>query len=146
MTPIPADEERLASALTFLQEAVYRSRGDQAGATLMAAGSASCGLGEKARVALDLTPKAEVAYRALFDDRDTDLDAIRAVVRSWVERQDALDRKRNHFLRDFRGTHGADRRAYEAATLSEFEAGLERINALETQEREAAARELLALV
>ena len=56
------DDPRVALAESFLQEAVYRSRGDQAGATLLSAGSASCGLGEKPSVSLDLTPRAEELF------------------------------------------------------------------------------------
>ncbi|MEC8494609.1 MAG: hypothetical protein VXZ39_06795, partial [Planctomycetota bacterium] len=90
-----ADDPRVALAESFLQEAVYRSRGDQAGATLLSAGSASCGLGEKPSVSLDLTPRAEELYEELFGGSAVDVEALRAVMTAWVKRQDALDRKRN---------------------------------------------------
>ena len=137
--------DRVALAEAFLQEAVYRSRGDQAGATLLSAGSASCGLGEKPSVALDLSPRAEELYAELFGERAVDLDALRARMKAWVERQDALDRKRNHFLKDFRTAHGMDRRAYSADQTAEYESGLERINAQVASERADAANELLEL-
>lgn len=130
----------------FLQEAVYRSRGDQAGATLLAGGSAGCGLGEKPSVVLDLSPRAEELFEQLFPPgkaSETDLDRVREVMADWVRRQDALDRKRNHFLRDFRALHGADRRVYDEETLSAFEAGLDRVNREVSEARGAAARRLL---
>lgn len=140
--PVPADE-RLALAEAFLQEAVYRSRGDQAGATLLAAGSASCGLGEKPAVSLDLTPRAEGLYARLFGEGPADVGALRATMAAWVKRQDALDRRRNHFLRDFRAAHGPRRSDYDPDTLAAFEDGLERINAEALAGRRAAAEELL---
>lgn len=136
--------DRIALAESFLQEAVYRSRGDQAGATLMSAGSASCGLGEKPSVVLDLSPRGEELFERLFGGSDVDLDDLRGHMASWVERQDALDRKRNHFLRDFRGAHGTDRRGYDAKTSTEFESGLETINAEVTTARRRAAESMLA--
>lgn len=139
-------EERLALARAFLQEAVYRSRGDQAGAALFAADPGGCGLGSKASVVLDLTPRAEGLFRELGSPEAADLAEVRDHMRSWVERQDALDRKRNHFLKAFRAEHGADRRAYPATTLGAFEAGLERINSQVEREREEAAMALLGLL
>ena len=68
---------------------------------------------------------------------------IRDVLQEWVERQDALDRKRNHYLRDFRQAHGFDRRTYPQDIAQEFEAGLERINEEAAQRLLRAARELL---
>ena len=136
---------RVALAEAFLQEAVYRSRGDQAGATLLTGGGAGCGLGEAPSVALDLTPRAEEHFRALFGDAPPDVDAVRGVMERWVKLQDGLDRKRNHFLRDFRAEHGADRRAYSPERLAEFESGLESVNAEVAERRRAAAEALLAL-
>lgn len=139
-------EERLAHARAFLQEAVYRSRGDQAGAALLSNGGAGCGLGERASVVLDLTPRAQELFVALGASEDVDLTAVRDRTRSWVERQDALDRKRNHFLKAFRGEHGADRRQYSEEVRGAYEAGLERINAQVAEEHSAAAQSLLELL
>ncbi len=61
----------------------------------------------------------------------------------WVKRQDGLDRKRNHFLKDFRGAHGADRRTYSEAVKAEYESGLDAVNARVAAERDAAAARLL---
>ena len=141
-----SDDPSVALAESFLQEAVYRSRGDQAGATLMAAGDAPCGLGAKPSVVLDLSPRAEELFGALFAGREVDVDAIRARMGEWVRRQDALDRTRNHFLKDFRGAHGFDRRSYDDGTLEKFEAGLERINGEASAARRAAAEALLEAV
>ena len=55
------DPTRTALAEELLQETVYRSRGEQAGAALLRArggGTGNCGLGERAAVVLDLTPRA----------------------------------------------------------------------------------------
>jgi hypothetical protein len=64
------------------------------------------------------------------------------VLRGWVEKQDALDRKRNHFLKAFRGQHGFDRTRYTSEQSAEFEAGLARVNDEEDRLRRAAALEL----
>ena len=64
-------------------------------------------------------------------------------MRAWIEAQDALDRKRNHFLKAFRNEHGFDRTKYDAAELAEFESGLARINDEENRERRSAASKLL---
>ncbi|MEM9379181.1 MAG: hypothetical protein AAGB93_04455 [Planctomycetota bacterium] len=144
MSGAPAlDPKRLELAGEFLQEAVFRSRGDQAGATLLAAGSASCGLGAKPAVALDLTARAESIFDELAGGREVDVDAVRAVMSDWIKRQDALDRKRNHFLKDYRTQHGYDRREYTAEQTAGYEAGLDAVNAEVTAGREAAAVELL---
>jgi hypothetical protein len=142
------DTTRVALAGELLQEAVYRSRGEQAGAALLrarGAGTGNCGLGEKAAVVLDLTPRAEVVFGELFPAglASDALARLRDVLGAWVMRQDALDRRRNHFLKDFRQRHGFDRDGYGADDLARFEAGLERINAEAAAERAAAARELL---
>lgn len=137
------DLDRIALAESFLQEAVYRSRGDQAGATLLSAGSASCGLGEKPSVVLDLSPRAEEIYEELFGDQATSLESLGAVMAAWVKKQDALDRKRNHFLKDFRNAHGFDRQSYSAEQLELFESGLDTVNGEVADARRAAAEDLL---
>ena len=72
------------------------------------------------------------------------LDTIRATTRAWIERCDALDRDRNHFLRDFRQTNGFDRSAYTPDQLAAYDAGLEDVNAnASTALTEAAANLLL---
>jgi len=141
--------QRAALAAELLQEAVYRSRGEQAGAALLrarAAGMSNCGLGEKAAVVLDLTSRAEVVFAELFPTELTAIALARlsAVLTTWVKRQDALDRRRNHFLKAFRQAHGFDRAAYGADDLAQFDAGLERINVEAAEERAVAANELLA--
>lgn len=142
MTDAPS-AARIALAESFLQEAVYRSRGDQASANLLAAGSASCGLGEKPSVSLDLTPRAEELFQELFGDAPVPLRSLKDVMAGWVKRQDALDRQRNHFLKDFRAAHGADRRSYAPEQLADFEAGLEKVNGEVQQARHQAAADLL---
>ena len=120
-------------AEAFLQEGVYRSRGAQAGAALLAANdpdAGRCGLGKQAAVVLDLTPKAEELFEALWPEgvADEALTAMRAVMAGWVERQDALDRKRSHFLKDFRRANGFDRSAYTPEQATAHSDGLERVN------------------
>jgi hypothetical protein len=143
------DSRRAALAEELLQEAVYRSRDEQAGAALLrvrsSAALGNCGLGEKAAIVLELTPRAEVVFAELFPDglSEDALGRARDVLAAWVKRQDALDRRRNHFLKDFRQTHGFDRASYAADELAEFEAGLARINGEAAAERAAAAGVLL---
>jgi hypothetical protein len=142
-------KERLALARSFLQEAVYRSRGDQAGAALFAAsgpGGEGCGLGKGPSVVLDLTPRAETLFSDLGATATTPLEPVQECMAGWVRRQDGLDRKRNHFLKAFRGEHGADRRSYSEKTLGAFEEGLEAVNAQVTAALDEAAETLLLLV
>ena len=138
--------ERLALARSFLQEAVYRSRGDQAGAALFSSDGDGCGLGKGPSVVLDLTPRAEALFRDLGGSEGPALEPVREAMGAWVRRQDALDRKRNHFLKAFRGEHGADRRGYSESVRRAFEEGLEAINAQVTCAQDEAAQALLDLV
>lgn len=136
--PSPA---RIALAESFLQEAVFRSRERQAvGAELRrgaqpAAGN--CGLGEKAALELDLSARGRELAAQLWPEglEAARLEALKAAVTEWVVEQDALDRKRNHFLRDFRGKHGFDRTQYGAEQVRAFEEGLGKVNAAETERR-----------
>ena len=141
--PAEVDEERLAQAEAFLQEAVYRSRETQAGALQ---GGANCGLGEGPSIDLSPTPKAAELLQSLFPGSNAvPLEHLRRTTAAWIERQDAFDRRRNHFLRDFRKAHGADRKQYDADQSAQFEQGLERINAEALAARRAAAEQLLRI-
>ena len=127
-------------------EAVYRSRGAQAGAGLWSAAdpnAANCGLGGEAAVELDLTPKAAELFDQLWSAAAPELAHLRAVTGSWVERQDALDRDRNHFLKAFRHKHGFDRADYSGEQASAYRSGLDEVNARTDAERRSAATELL---
>ncbi len=146
--------QALELAEAFLQEAVFRSRAEQATSTALAHLAAhthgdkqrQCGLGTEATIALDLTPRAAELARQLWPaglDAER-ANAVRAVLAQWIERQDQLDRERNHFLKAFRHAHGFDRRAYSAEQLAQYEAGLARVNAGADAERRAAAARLLA--
>ena len=141
---------RLDAAEAFLQEAVYRSRGAQAGASLLAPDErlpdgGQCGLGARAAVVLDLSPKAEGLFTELWPDGvdEARLAALQGVMRDWVERQDALDRKRNHFLKAFRGEHGFDRAAYDEAQAAAYREGLDAVNGEASAARREAAEALL---
>ena len=148
------------TAQAFLQEAVYRSRARQAAGTALAAlaeprqsvdpapearDAGNCGLGVKAAVELDLSDRGAELLAELWPDglAPEALPRVREVMRAWIQRQDALDRKRNHFLRDFRGSHGADRSAYAPETLTAYEQGLDAVNAEVSAGLEAAAQALL---
>ena len=63
----------------------------------------------------------------------------RATVADRVRRQDALDRERNHFMKDFRGTHGFDRPACTPEQEAAWRAGLDRVNAEVDEGRPAPA-------
>ena len=56
--------------------------------------------------------------------------------------RDAFDRKRNHFMKEFRGKHGFDRTAYAPEILAGYDAGLARINAEEDAARRSAAERM----
>lgn len=148
------DASRTELAEAFLREAVYRSRAKQG---LIAALSepdpsasddaGACGLGRSAAVELGLDAKGAELFTELFGEAvDADeLGRVRDVTAGWVERQDALDRKRNHFLKAFRHEHGFDRSGYDEAQLDAFEAGLAAVNEQNNRELRAAAERLLGL-
>jgi len=148
-------DPRLAAARRLLMEAVYASRSGKAGAVL--AGSTSddagnCGLGVGPNLDVGVlgagaADEARDAAATLWPDG---LDAARtesarATVRAWVKRQDGLDRKRNHFIKDFRGEHGFDRTAYSDAVLAAYETGVEAVNRENRDGLDAAARALCEL-
>jgi len=145
------DADRIRLAEEFLREAVFRSRDAQAARhALQASGNpaaGSCGLGERAVVGLDLTPRGRELLELLFDAQRAApaSEDIRTAMTAWIETQDAIDRKRNHFLKDFRSRNGFDRTTYTAENLAQFEAGLARVNAEEDSARRGAAEKLLAL-
>jgi hypothetical protein len=142
---------RVELAESFLQEAVFRSRERQAAGVELRRGgnpaAGNCGLGEKAAIELDLSLRgreltAQLWPAGLAGER---LESLKAVVAGWIVEQDALDRKRNHFLRDFRQKHGFDRTSYSEELRHAYEAGLARVNAEETRRRREVAGELASL-
>jgi hypothetical protein len=142
------EARRVERAESFLREAVYRSRASQAAIGSLvpptSGTTGNCGLGHKASVVLDLGERGRELFLDLWGDdiAPASLDQIRDVMRDWIERQDALDRKRNHFLKDFRGKHGFDRTKYDAERVSEYDAGLARVNDDENRARRSAAERL----
>ena len=116
-------------ARSFLMEAVYRSRNSQ-GLGSVFAGKTNCGLGEGPVTNLDLTERAQALFDELWTEPLTQaqLDEIRAKTRAWIERSDALDRDRNHFLRDFRQANDFDRTVYTEEQTTAYESGLEKVN------------------
>ena len=144
------DRVQLGEAL--LQEAVFQSRAKQAaGVSLLRAerkdGSSptNCGLGQDAHVELALSERGRELFDALWPEPPAAerLEAIGSALAEWVERQDRLDRDRNHFLKAFRHEHGFDRTRYSAEQTAAYEAGLERINDQCNAERRAAAERLV---
>lgn len=147
-------DERLETAAAFLAEAVYASRARQAaGVSLLRAaerdGSAptNCGLGREAAVELALSPRSAELAALLWPVplAPESLRAVQEVMARWVERQDQLDRDRNHFLKAFRSRHGFDRNAYPPELLAQFEASLAKVNGRVEAERREAARTLLLI-
>ena len=132
-------------ACAFLVEAVYRSRNSQ-GLDSVFAGKSNCGLGEGPVANLDLSEKAQSLFDELWPEPpdQTRLDVIRATTLAWVERCDALDRDRNHFLRDFRQANGFDRSAYTTEQLTEYELGIEDVNSSADVALAEAAEAILA--
>jgi hypothetical protein len=142
-----SSEERLALAQAFLREAVFRSRATQAASGVFAAkpdAKGQCGLGEKAALVRDLTEEgANLLKRLWADPSDAAIEQIRARMNAWVVEQDALDRKRNHFIKAFRQKHGFDRVRWSREQSEEFDFGLAKINAGEDDARRRAALELI---
>jgi hypothetical protein len=105
----------------------------------------ACGLGRSAAVELGLDDKGALLFGELFGDSvpPAALERIRTDMTDWVERQDALDRKRNHFMKAFRNEHGFDRAAYSEEQLRDYEAGLAAVNDQVNDELRAAAEHML---
>lgn len=135
---------RLELAEKLLTEAVYRARATGGGE--LGEPKGNCGLGppREARE-LELTEHGRELFGTLFPvpPSPTRLARIAELVGQWVGEADALDRKRNHFLRAFRTTHGFDRRAYSPAETREFDDGLARVNAEANDRLRAVARMLV---
>ena len=144
--------DKLQAARNLLQEAVYQARARQAAGVGLSghqldqpAPDGGCGMGHAPEEALELSERGGEILRKEWPSPlgPVAVDRVRSVLQDWVQRQDALDRKRNHFLRDFRQSHGFDRRAYSDEEAHAFENGLDRIT-VEADERLAqAAHELL---
>jgi len=153
-TPQPNEhDERVTRAESLLREAVYRSRSLQATSSALGAAKTDpneaatgrCGLGERAAIALDLSDEGRALFTMLWPiaPANDEMERLRAAMADWVVEQDARDRKRNHFLKAFRQTHGFDRTRYTPQQTEAFESGLARINADEDAARRAAATKLL---
>lgn len=138
---------RVELAVAFLQEAVYRSRESQASGAGFLGAASNCGLGEKPSLQLELGARGQELYLALWPQglSHTQLEQVRERMAEWVRRQDALDRKRNHFLKDFRQAHGMDRTRYTPQQTAQFEQGLAKVNQEETQLRLDTALSMLAV-
>lgn len=148
-------ETSIRLAESFLQEAVYQSRARQAAGVGLTGGrpdgppgspTAGCGLGANAGLDLELSERGVELFRELWprETAPTELTRIHDAMQAWVECQDELDRKRNHYLRDFRQKHGFDRRKYTPEQASQLDAGLKAINTEINERLSQAARTLLS--
>jgi hypothetical protein len=149
--PDPAQsEERQRLAQELLREAVFQARARQAaGIGIAGSGpedSGGCGLGREPASEIELSSRGRELLKELWlrPLAPTEVEHVQGSIQGWIERQDAFDRKRNHFLREFRQAHGFDRRLYDAQVARSFEDGLQRINAEVEERLQEAARELLA--
>lgn len=147
-------DDSIRTAELFLREIVYRSRARQAAGAALAGGDLNapsgdgrCGLGEKAALVLELEGRSRELADELWPDdlSGGELERVQACLKAWVQRQDGLDRTRNHFLRGFRETHGFDRSSYGEDEQRAYRKGLDEVNENENRLRREAARELLGL-
>jgi hypothetical protein len=146
-----ADEELAAS---LLREAVFAARARSAAGRSFAGidlqrptgGPGNCGLGEKPELESELGARGVELLGQLWPQplAPAELERLRAELAAWVGQQDGLDRARNHFLRDFRAQHGADRRAWSAETARDYERGIAALSAREDARLREHARALLA--
>lgn len=142
--------ERVADlARRFLQETVFASR--QATHAYSPDGAQGCGLGARPAIPPDfnarqgelLTGMLEAAAKS---SEAVSFDDVRACCADWIKVQDGLDRKRNHFLKDFRQANGFDRKAYSAEVEAAFKAGLDDVNQDNRRRLDAHAEQLVAIL
>jgi len=143
-------EDRIQLAESLLQEAVYQSRARQAagiaiGSTSNEIPQGGCGLGDAAP-GLEMSERGQELFKRLWprETAPTEHHRVFGILQEWVDRQDAFDRKRNHFLRDFRQANGFDRRTYTTEKAQAFDEGLARINVEVDQRLHETAQKLLA--
>ncbi len=126
-------------ARTFLQETVLASRQTSHAFNPDSLGSATtggCGMGPRPDAPDTWTPRQQelislMSRTAGTPPKSDDL-LLHNVARTcidWIRRQDAIDRQRNHFLREFRTRHGFDRHSYDVTVEAAFREGIEAINA-----------------
>lgn len=146
------DASRIELAEAFLREAVYRSRAKQGLIATLSPrqdpdAPGACGLGKHAAVELGLDEKGTQLFDRLFASAlaENALERVRTAMTDWVTRQDALDRKRNHFMKAFRHEHGFDRSAYSEDEARAYEEGLAAVNDEVNRDLRAAAEALVAL-
>lgn len=139
-----------ALARQFLQESVFASREASHGFSPRSLdGASGCGLGLRPTIPDDFNGKQarllEQMLSAASKGEHGPFASIREKVEEWIKTQDALDRKRNHFLRDFRQQHGFDRASYAADVEAAFKAGLAAINDENRQRLDTHAHQFAAL-
>jgi hypothetical protein len=152
--PADVSTARLDAALRLLQEAVFAARG---GGSLAPTsddptrlGGCGLGAGPNLDVAVLGAGASETARAAAALLWPAGLDESRAarvreVIAGWVKRQDGLDRRRNHFIKDFRGEHGFDRTTYSDEIRAAYEHGVEAVNADNRARHVEAARAVLSV-
>lgn len=147
-------EPRVRAARALLEEAVYASRAAQSatsalGALGAAPGTRQCGLGHGPvpLAELELSARARELAQELWPTPASEprAEEVRVLLDAWIREQDALDRARNHFLRDFRARHGRGRGEYAPEIAAAFDGGLEQINAKARERLGACAERLIEL-
>ena len=149
-----ATDESVELAASLLREAVFASRARSAAGHSLAgidlqrssAGPGNCGLGEKPELESELGARGAELFGQLWPQplSSSELERLRAELAAWVGQQDGLDRARNHFLRDFRAQHGADRRAWSDDIARAYEQGISALNERESARLREHAHRLLA--
>lgn len=126
----------------------------------MSTGAGSSSEGDRLRLARELLIEAHHRARASTGDlgphgrellgvlwprpmAPTRRERLLGVVRRYVDRAEALARRRDRFVHDFRAEHGFDRSAYTADEASELADGLTRLDVEVGERLVAAALELL---
>jgi hypothetical protein len=131
-------------AQKFLQEAVFASR--EQSHKVPVGDAAGCGLGQRPAIPDSFSQKqAELLERMMEVGKAPDFAALQDVAEGWIKLQDGLDRKRNHFLKDFRNQHGFNRREYPPDVDAEFAAGVAAVNEENRARLEAHADQVVAL-
>lgn len=114
----------------FLQESVFAAR--EAQHSEMTAGAGGCGLGARPVIPETFTAKQAAIMEEMMAAASVAPERLVEVAQQsaerWIKIQDGLDRKRNHFLKDFRQGHGFDRRAYPPEIDAQFQSGIDEIN------------------
>lgn len=135
-------ENLKALAHKFLEESVFAAREAQhgGGPTVEAGG---CGLGARPVIPASFNKKQADLMEEMIGVSGGDAEIVVAAAvqhaEQWIKLQDGLDRKRNHFLKDFRNAHGFDRKQYPPDVEARFKQGIDAVNQENRSKLDAAA-------